>query len=109
VRRREVSAELLAQVLDRLARGLERDVGVEQPLDDLQLDEVAVRVQPLRAAAGGVADRRPYEIGPRPVVELPVRDPDDFADHGSAVTVLGLLLRHRPSRTAGLRLPAPPV
>ena len=40
VRRREIGAELFAQVLDRLARRLERDVGVEQPLDDLQLDEV---------------------------------------------------------------------
>ncbi len=51
MRRREIGAELLAQVFDRLARGLQRDVGVEQALDDLELDEIAVRVEPLRSAA----------------------------------------------------------
>ncbi len=109
VRGREVGAELLAQVLDRLARGLQRDVGVEQALDDLQLDEVAVRVEALRAAAVRVADRRAHEIGARPVVELAVRDADDLADQRSAVAVLGLLAPpSRRSRTAGSPPDRPP-
>ena len=99
VRGREVGAELRAQVLDRLARGLQRDVGVEQALDDLQLDEIAVRVEALRAAAVRVAHRRTHEIGAGPVVELAVRDADDLADERSAIAVaVASYIRAPPSR-----------
>ena len=87
MRGREIGAELLG-VFDRLARGLQRDVGVEQPLDDLELDEIRVRVETLRAAAVRVAHRRAHEIGAGPVVELAVGDTDDLADHRSALPSL---------------------
>ena len=107
VRGREIGAELLAEVFDRLARGLQRDVGVEQALDDLQLDEVAVRVETLGAAAVRVAHRRAHEIGAGPVVELAVRDADDLADHA----VRGIRDRGLapPSRTAPGTAGTPPT
>ena len=78
-----------------LPRGLQRDVGVEEALDDLQLDEVAVGVETLGAAAVRVTDRRAHEVGASPVVELPVGDTDDLADQRSAVPVIEIVLRHR--------------
>src|SRR5258708_23773032 len=50
-RRREVFTEVVAQVRDPLACGLQRGAGVEEALDDLHLDAIAVRVQPLGSAA----------------------------------------------------------
>src|SRR3712207_4203925 len=44
----EVLDPARAQVVDGLADVLQRDTGVEQPLDDLQHEDVAERVQPLR-------------------------------------------------------------
>ena len=58
VGRGDVGVDVLAQVLERLAHGLELDAGVEQALDDPQLEQVAVAVQPPAAAAGGVGERR---------------------------------------------------
>ena len=87
-RRREVLAEVVAEVLDRLARGLEREPGIQQALDHLQRDQVPVRVAPLAPAAGRVDQGRPQQIGAGPVVELAVRDPHDLADLRSAVAVL---------------------
>ena len=83
-RRREVFTEVAAQVVDRLARRLQRDARVEEALHDLQLDEVAVRVEPLGAAALRVVQRRAHQMGAGPVVELAVRDPHDTADLRSA-------------------------
>src|SRR5439155_4415649 len=86
--RREAFVEL-AQRLDRLARRLQGDARVEHLLDDLELDEVAKRIQTLGAAAVRVHDRRPDEVGTRPIVELAVRDPHDLADLWTAVTGVG--------------------
>ena len=48
----------LAQVVDGDADVVQRDAGVEQPLDDLEDQDVLERVQPLAARAGRAADRR---------------------------------------------------
>ena len=77
----------VAQVLERGAHRLELDAGVEQALDDPQLEQVAVAVEAAAAAAAGVGERRPDEIGARPVVELAVGDADDGRRLGAAVTV----------------------
>ena len=51
VRRRQVAAEPVAQALDGASGPLQRDAGVEELLDDLELDHVGVGVDALRAAA----------------------------------------------------------
>src|SRR5581483_1847554 len=65
------------------------DAGVSlQALDDLERDEVAVRVPPLRAAPLRVGERRADQIGAGPVIELPVRDPDELAHLRAAEALL---------------------
>src|SRR4051812_27368793 len=81
----EVVGAALAQVLHGGADLLQGDPGVEQPLDDLQEQDVAEGVEPLGAGAGGAADARLDEPGARPVVELPVGDPGGVAGHRAAV------------------------
>ena len=73
--------------------------GVEQALDDLELEQVGVGVPPLGAAAPGLGDRRAQQVGPGPVVQLAVGDADDRADLRAAVPRLCLLGIHgcRPS------------
>src|SRR5438067_4715652 len=70
----EVGDAAHAQGVDGLADVLQRDARVEQPLDHLQDDDVAERVQPLGARAGGVADAGDDQSGAGPVVELAVAD-----------------------------------
>src|SRR5690606_7184603 len=91
--RRQVLVQLLAQVGEGLPDGLELDPVVEQGLDQLQLEQVAVAVSAARAAAAGVGHRRADEVGARPVVELPVADADDVGR---------LLAADRLDRAAGL-------
>ena len=79
------------EALDGLARMPQRNARIEQLLDDLQLEQVGVRVHPLRTAASGVADRGSKQVSARPVVKLPVGDPYDVADLGASETFLGAL------------------
>ena len=74
-----------AQVLDRGADVLQRDAGVQQPLDHLEHEDVAERVQPLGARAGGGADARHHQPGAGPVVELAVGDAGGVARGRPAV------------------------
>src|SRR4029079_11061334 len=76
----------VAQVVDGLADVLQRDAGVEQPLDDLEHEDVAERVQPLRPGAGGAADGGCDQTGTGPVVELSVGDPCSGTRRRAAVT-----------------------
>jgi len=69
---------VLAQVGEHLPHGLEADAGVDELLDHLQLEQVAVGVAAPAAAPGGVDQRRPDQVGPGPVVQLAVRDADDL-------------------------------
>jgi hypothetical protein len=78
VHARDVLAEVVAQVAEDLADRFEPDAGVEQRLDRLELEEVAVAVQPAAAAALGVGQRRPHQVRSGPVVELPIRDAHDL-------------------------------
>src|SRR5215207_4367748 len=64
----------LAEVADGGADVLQRYPGVEQPLDDLEHEDVAEAVEALAAGAGGRADARLDQAGARPVVELAVGD-----------------------------------
>ena len=52
----------------------------------LQLEQVAVGVPAPAAAARGVGQRRPDQVGAGPVVELAVRDADDLGGLRAAVT-----------------------
>src|SRR5690606_35077404 len=74
----DVLAEALAQVLEGLADGLQLDAGVEQALDDLELQQVLVAVAAPGAGPPGVGQRRPDQVGASPVVELAVGDADDL-------------------------------
>src|SRR5579862_6793274 len=91
--RREVPARF-AHAFDRPACVLQVDSGVEEALDDLQLEDVAVRIEPLGPRPPRVDERGPQEAGARPVVELAVGDPDDLADSRAAVALTALWQHH---------------
>ncbi len=91
---------LLAQVLEHVAHRFELDPGVEQRLDDAQLEQVAIAVPAPAAAARRLGDRRLEQTGARPVVELAVGDADDLRRLRAAVS--GFV-----DRSHRLLLPAP--
>ena len=81
--------DVVAEVGEHVAHRLELDAGVEQVLDHLELEQVAVGVLPAAAAAAGVGERRADEVGAGPVVELAVGDADDLRRLGAAEPTLG--------------------
>src|SRR5579864_3478142 len=102
----QVVAAVIAQVLDRGPDLLQRDPGVEQPLDDLEHQDVAEAVQALRAGAVGGAYARLDQPGTRPVVELAVGDAGGGARGRPAVADLrrsGIGLRGGLERLASLK------
>src|SRR5260370_17413408 len=76
----------MAQMLHGGADLLQGYPGVEQPLDDLQHEDVAETVQALGAGPVGRPDTRLHESRARPVVELTVGDPGGRARGGPTVT-----------------------
>src|SRR5207248_1792063 len=68
------------EVFDRRPRRPQRDPGVEQMLDHLELDQISIGVEPLGPTPPRVRDGWADQVGARPVVELAVRDPHDLAD-----------------------------
>src|SRR5918996_641631 len=80
---REILGAAFAQVLDRLADLLERNSGVEKPLDDLEDQDVAEGVETLGSRSGRRPNGRLDQAGPRPVVELAVGDAGHSAGGGS--------------------------
>jgi len=78
--KRPVTAELLAQDLHRLTNLLQAHAGIEQAFDHSMLHDVLERVQTLRSRTLRRLNRRRQQSGPGPIVQLPVCDPDDFAD-----------------------------
>ena len=97
VHRRHVFTEVVAQVAERVAHGFEFDAGVEQVLDGLELEQIAIGIAAPRTTALCVGQRRTHQVGARPVVELPVGDPDDGGRGFAAVAglVVAALGRHR--------------
>src|SRR5690349_723712 len=91
-RGRDLRAHVRTEVLDRLAGRLQRDARVEKALDDLERDEVAIRVAALGATALRVREGRSHQVGAGPVVELAVRDADQLADLRSPEAGVGLVL-----------------
>jgi hypothetical protein len=85
VGRGDVGVGVLAEVLEDEADRFELDAGVEQALDDAELEQVAVGVQTAAAAPSGRRERWLDQPGARPVVELAVRDADDLGDARAAV------------------------
>ena len=83
---------------------LQRDAGVEQTLDDLEDQDVAEGVEPLRAGAGGAAHGRLDQAGAGPVVELAVGDAGGVARGRTAVAGVARAAARRRRRRAG---PAP--
>jgi len=83
---REVVDAGLAQLIDRDADLLQRDAGVEQALDELEHEDVAEAVEPLRSRAGGTAHGGFDEPGACPVVELAIADARSAGGDGSAVS-----------------------
>ena len=75
----------VAELVHGQADVLQRDAGVEQTAHDLQDQNVAERVEPLRTRAVSVADGRLDQPGAGPVVELAVGDPGGLAGDGHAV------------------------
>src|SRR6478735_4921347 len=82
---RQVVGAALTQVGGGGADLLQRDAGVEEPLDDLEDQDVAEGVEPLRPGAGGAADARLDQAGAGPVVELAVGDAGGVARRRAAV------------------------
>ena len=72
------------EVLDSGSDLLQRDPGVNQPLDHLEDQDVAKAVQPLRSRARRTTDLRHYQTCTGPVVQLAVRDASSAAGDGSA-------------------------
>src|SRR5689334_8276001 len=81
----QVGAPPVAQVLDRRPDLLERDPGVEQPLDHLEHEDVAEAVQPLGAGPVGGAHARLDQAGTGPAVWLAVGAPGGGAGRAPAV------------------------
>ncbi len=90
----DVFAELVLQIGEHLTDLFEPDTGVEEILDDLELEEVSVRVLATRARAGRVCERRTDQIGAGPVVELPIGDADDLCGALSAEADGACLFAH---------------
>ena len=76
---------MIAQVVHGGADLLQRDARVEQPLDDLEDEDVAEAVEALRPGSVRPADARLDETRARPVVKLPVGDARRGARGGPAV------------------------
>ena len=83
---RQVLDAPLAQVAHRDADLLQRHTGVEQPLHDLEHEDVAEAVEPLRTRARSRAHAGLHEPGAGPVVELAVGDARRAAGGRAAVT-----------------------
>src|SRR5699024_7078663 len=82
---RQIADAALAQMVDRDAHVVQRDSGIQQALHDLEYQQILERVQALLARPLRGADTGPDQLGPRPVVELPVADSGDLARRGTAV------------------------
>ena len=89
----EIADAGCAELLDRGADLLQRDAGVEQALDELQDQDVAEAVEPLRTRAARAADGGLDELGARPVVELAIGDAGGAGGDGAAVADLVVHLR----------------
>src|SRR5690606_5131153 len=89
----EVVDTPLVQRGDRRADLLKRDAGVEQPLDDLEDEDVAEAVKSLASRAGRAPDARLDQAGAGPVVELTVGDARCAARRRPAVS--GVLVQVR--------------
>ncbi len=87
----DVEADVLTQLGEREANGLEANACIEEVLDDLQLEQIAVRVPASCAAARSIGQARADEIGARPVVELAVGDADDLRGPLAAEPLVGAL------------------
>ncbi len=90
--RGDVLAQVGAEVGEGVTDRLELDARVEHGLDQLQLEQVAVGVLAARAAALGVGQRGPHQVGAGPVVELPVRDAHDLGRCLAAEAVVHVVL-----------------
>ena len=79
--------ELLAEDVDGLADLFQAHAGIEQALDHLELDDISEGIQPLRTRPFGVLERRLDQIGPGPIIQLAVGDPDQAANQGCPITL----------------------
>src|SRR5262249_61511953 len=70
-----VARAAVTQVVDGGAELRQRDAGIEQALDDLEHEDVAEAVEPLRTRAVRGTDAGLHQRGTRPVVQLAVGDP----------------------------------
>ena len=86
-----VFAEVITQVAECVTYRLEFDAGIEQILDGLEFEQIAIGVPPARPAALCIGDRGPHQIGTRPVVELPVGDAHDVG-RGLAAVASGVVV-----------------
>src|SRR5215470_10598159 len=87
----QVLGAAVTQMVDGGADLLQGDAGVEQALDDLEHEDVAEAVEPLRPGPVRGPDAGLHQRGTRPVVKLAVGDPGGGAGGRAAVSdVLGV-------------------
>src|SRR5262247_2756464 len=81
----QVLRAAVTQVVDGGADLLQRDAGIEQALDDLEHEDVAEAVEPLRPRPMRGPHAGLHQRGARPVVQLAVGDPGGGAGGRAAV------------------------
>src|SRR5215471_15641698 len=97
----QVLGAAIMQVPYRRPDLLQRDPGVEQPLDHLEHQDVTEAVQALRTGAVRGADARLDQARARPVVQLAVGDPGGRAGRLAAVADLGVAVEERALNSSG--------
>src|SRR5215207_1660838 len=90
----EVFDARLTQLGDGGADLVERDAGVEQALHELQHEDVAEPVEPLRSGAGRTAHGGLDQLRTCPVVELAVADARRSGRNGAAIADCVVVLGH---------------
>src|SRR6202035_6126386 len=91
----EVLGPVIAQVLDSGTDLLQGDSRVEEPLDDLEHEDVAEAVEALGARAVCRANAWLHQARARPVVELAVGDARRGARGGASIPDLGAAIEER--------------
>ena len=78
VRGGDVTTEVVPHEREHGSHLLELDSRVQQALDDLELEEIAIGVLPSAAATARIGERRTNEVGASPVDQLAIGDPNDL-------------------------------
>ena len=81
----EVVDSRFTQLVNSNPNLLQRDPGIEKPLDELEHEDVAEPVQPLRTGTRCTANGRFDKLGTSPVIQLAIADPRRAGGNCTAV------------------------